>query len=131
MADTPVLVLPGVVGTVNAGGGGTLKKVEGEFYYGLGVSTVQITGLPFEPVYYYVGGYYTFRRNEECGHVMEERGLHRVRYTAGEDTGGNGNYYVDVNTTSEGFISSTYDNGTLTITVSPPWHDPREYIVWG
>lgn len=36
MADTPVLVLPGVVGTVNAGGGGALKSVL--LSIGLGVS---------------------------------------------------------------------------------------------
>ena len=36
MADTPVLVLPGVVGMVNAGGGGALKSVL--LSIGLGVS---------------------------------------------------------------------------------------------
>lgn len=88
MADTPVLIPPGLVGMVNVGGGGKLRRIEGTLNYGYSVRNVVITGIPFEPKFYWVGGYYTYTGAEECGTVMEERGLVRVRYTAGEDTGG-------------------------------------------
>ena len=51
MADTPVLVLPGVVGTVNAGGGGGKKFLSGTF--STAARTDQnyftVSGLDFEP----------------------------------------------------------------------------------
>lgn len=136
MADTPVFGNPaGLIGRVNVGGGGTneLRKIEGTLQPNLGVSTVTITGVPFKPKYYYIGGSYTFTDSEQCGSVEEERGLCRIRYTAGEDTGDNGNYYIDANT-AEGdeFIGATYDDaGTLVVTVSPPLHQPRRYTIWG
>ena len=136
MADTPVFDLTGRIGRVNAGGGGTneLQKIEGTLQPWLGVSTVTITGVPFKPKYYYIGGSYTFDGSEQCGSVEEERGLCRIRYTAGEDTGDSGNYYIDVDikVPEDEFIGAVYDDaGTLVVTVSPPLHQPRRYTIWG
>ena len=136
MADTPVFGNPaGLTGRVNVGGSGIseLRKIEGTLSGLYRVSTVTITGAPFKPKYYYIGGSYSFRDSEECGSVEEERGLGRLRFTAGEDTGDNGNYYIDANT-AEGdeFIGATYDeSGTLVVTVSPPLHQPTRYTIWG
>ena len=130
MADTSVLIPPGLVGMVNVGGGGKLRRIEGTLNYGYSVRSVVITGIPFEPKFYYVGGQYTFTGAEECGSIMEERGLVRVRYTAGEDTGGNGNYYFDLNE-GDGFINATYSNGVFTVPASPAFHRPTSYVILG
>lgn len=130
MADTSVLIPPGLVGMVNVGGGGKLRRIEGTLNYGYSVRNVVITGIPFEPKFYYVYGQYTFTGAEECGSIMEERGLVRVRYTAGEDTGGNGNYYFDLNE-GDGFINATYSNGVFTVPASPAFHRPTSYVILG
>nr|DAO22317.1 MAG TPA: hypothetical protein [Caudoviricetes sp.] len=130
MADTPVLIPPGLVGMVNVGGGGKLREIRGSLNYSGTTSTVVITGIPFEPKFYWVGGYYTYTGAEECGIMMEERGLVRVRYTAGEDTGGNGNYYFDLNE-GDGFINATYSNGVFTVPASPAFHRPTDYVILG
>lgn len=136
MADTPVFGNPaGLTGRVNVGGGGTneLKKITGTLTGLYNVSTVTITGVPFKPKYYYIGGSYSYRGSEKCGSVEEERGLGRLRYTAGEDTGDNGNYYIDANMVEgDEFIGATYDDaGTLVVTVSPPLYQPSQYTIWG
>ena len=46
MADTPVLIPPGLVGMVNVGGGGKLRRIEGTLNYGYSVRSVVITGIP-------------------------------------------------------------------------------------
>lgn len=136
MADTPVFGNPaGLIGRVNVGGGGTneLQKITGTLAGLYNVSMVTLTGIPFKPKFYDISGSYTFRDSENCGQVVEERGVARVRYTAGEETGDNGNYYIDANT-AEGdeFIGATYDDaGTLVVTVSPPLHQPTRYTIWG